>query len=74
MKKVLITGCNGQLGRSLNTLLKDTDVEIVNTDVDTLNICDYAQVDAVIGKERPDTIINCAAHTAVDKCETDKEN
>jgi dTDP-4-dehydrorhamnose reductase len=74
MKKVLITGCNGQLGRALNALLDGQDVEIINTDVDTLNICDYHQVLALVKKERPDTIINCAAHTAVDKCETDQEN
>lgn len=74
MKKVLITGCNGQLGRSLNSLLKDTDVTVINTDVDSLDICDEEQVLAVVQKEKPDTIINCAAHTAVDKCETDQEN
>ena len=75
MKKVLITGCNGQLGRALNTLLADKkDIEIINTDVDTLDICNAEQVSALVQKEQPDTIINCAAHTAVDKCETDQEN
>ena len=74
MKKLLITGCNGQLGRSLNQLLKDTDNVVINTDVDTLDICDDAQVMELVGSEKPDIIINCAAHTAVDKCETDKEN
>ncbi len=74
MKKILITGCNGQLGRALNQLLDSQDIEIVNTDVDTLDICDLDQVLALVSKEKPDTIINCAAHTAVDKCETDEEN
>ena len=74
MTKVLITGCNGQLGRSLNYLLKDTDIEVINTDVDNLDICDWEQVRKVVTENKPDTIINCAAHTAVDKCETDKEN
>ncbi len=74
MNKVLITGCNGQLGRALNKLLANKDIEIINTDVDNLDICDAAQVSALIKKEQPDTIINCAAHTAVDKCETDREN
>lgn len=74
MNKVLITGCNGQLGRAINQLLKDSNVSIINTDVDTLDICDYNQVLSLVKKEMPDTIINCAAHTAVDKCETDKEN
>lgn len=74
MKKILITGCNGQLGRALNQLLTGQDTEIINTDVDTLDICDREQVLHLVKAEKPDTIINCAAHTAVDKCETDKEN
>lgn len=74
MKKVLITGCNGQLGRALNQLLSGENIDIVNTDVDTLDICDSKQVLTLVKKEQPDTIINCAAHTAVDKCETDAEN
>lgn len=74
MKKVLITGCNGQLGRALNELLRDSNVEIINTDVAELDICDLEQVRRLLTEERPDTIINCAAHTAVDKCETDAEN
>ncbi len=74
MKKVLITGCNGQLGRALNELLRDSDVEIINTDVSELDICDLEQVRRLLAEKRPDTIINCAAHTAVDKCETDVKN
>lgn len=74
MKKVLITGCNGQLGRALFSLLKDTDVEMINTDADTLDICDSAQVDKFMDMHKPDTIINCAAHTAVNKCEVDADN
>ena len=75
MKKVLITGCNGQLGRALNSLLADQpDITVINTDVDTLNICDTDQVLTFVKEHMPDTIINCAAHTAVDKCETDQDN
>lgn len=74
MKKVLITGCNGQLGRALFNLLKDTDIEILNTDADTLDICNPGQVDKFIDMHKPDTIINCAAHTAVNKCEVDADN
>ncbi len=74
MKKILITGCNGQLGRALNFLLKGKDIEIINTDVDSLDICNESQVLELVKNEMPDTIINCAAHTSVDKCETDQEN
>ena len=74
MKKVLITGCNGQLGRALNQLLKNTDIILINTDFDTLDICDTKQVFTLVRENMPDTIINCAAYTAVDQCETDQEN
>jgi len=78
MKKILITGCNGQLGHALNNILKNTDIyagtEAVNTDADTLDICDFDSVDKFVKMHKPDTIINCAAHTAVDRCETDEEN
>lgn len=75
MKKYLITGCNGQLGRALNEVLANDDqVTLVNTDVEDLNICDLEAVRTFVGREKPDVIINCAAHTAVDLCEEDKEN
>ena len=74
MEKVLITGGNGQLGRSLCGLLEGTDTEVIVTDADTLDICNFNQVEDFVLKHKPDTIINCAAHTAVDKCETDAEN
>lgn len=81
MKKIMITGCNGQLGRALNSLYeKEQNIEIINTDVfpgDHITLLDITDVDAVLSfvKERkPDAIINCAAHTNVDKCETDIDN
>lgn len=74
MKKILITGCNGQLGRALNSLLKDTDYEIINTSSADLDIRNRDAVLTLVREKKPDTIINCAAHTAVDFCESDQEN
>lgn len=83
MKKILITGANGQLGRELNRLLADRiDVELLNTEVSSIaennivamDITDLDQSREVIKDFIPDVIINCAAHTAVDLCENDKEN
>lgn len=75
MKKLIITGCNGQLGRAVNELLKDnTEYECVNTDVAELDITDMDAVNALFEKVKPYAVINCAAYTAVDKCETDKDN
>ena len=81
MKKIMITGCNGQLGRALNQLYeKEQALEIINTDVfqgEGITPLDITNVDDVLSfvrEARPDAIINCAAHTNVDKCETDIDN
>ena len=76
MKKILITGCNGQLGRALNQEYAKEDVAFINTDVvegDGVISLDITDIDAVLScirKTKPDVIINCAAHTNVDACET----
>lgn len=74
MKRILITGCHGQLGKALNLFYNDkSDVEILNTDVDELNITDAEAVMKTVCDYHPDIIMNCAAYTQVDACETDKE-
>ncbi len=81
MKKIMITGCNGQLGRALNRLYeKEQGVTVINTDVfqgeniTSLDITDVDMVLSFVRETKPDAIINCAAHTNVDKCETDIDN
>lgn len=75
MKKILVTGCNGQLGRAIRKEYASEEVAFINTDVaegDGILALDITNVDAVLAlvrAERPDVIINCAAHTNVDKCE-----
>ena len=79
MKKIIITGCNGQLGRAINVLLDGNDeYEIVNSDfgVENVTSLDITDLDAVLGFVRsvkPFAIINCAAHTNVDACEVQKD-
>lgn len=76
MKKILVTGCNGQLGRAIRAEYAGEDVEFVNTDVVegegvvALDISDIDAVLALVRETRPQVIINCAAHTNVDACET----
>lgn len=71
MKKILITGCNGQLGRALNCqFVGRTELELVNTDVEQLDITDIDKVLEFTAQVKPYAIINCAAHTGVDACET----
>ena len=54
MEKVLITGGNGQLGRSLCGLLEGTDTEVIVTDADTLDICNFNQVEDFVLKHKQD--------------------
>ncbi len=81
MKKIMITGCNGQLGRALNGLYQgEQGIELINTDVFRgdgiipLDITNVDEVLALVREIKPCAIINCAAHTNVDKCETDIDN
>lgn len=74
MKKILITGSSGQLGKGLNAFYGEmSDVSIINTDIDNLDITSETSVIELVTKIHPDIIINCAAHTAVDACENDEE-
>lgn len=75
MKKILVTGCNGQLGRAIRKEYAGEAVEFINTDVVavegvvSLDITDVDAVLRLVRETKPDVIINCAAHTNVDKCE-----
>ena len=74
MKSILVTGAKGQLGVALRNLEEKFDgVELFYTDVDTLDICEKAQIEAFIKLHRIDAIVNCAAYTAVDKAEDETE-
>lgn len=67
----LVTGCNGQLGTALQSLLKDKAVYI---DRDELDLTDADAVKNYLTENSFEMIINCAAYTAVDKAESDQEN
>jgi dTDP-4-dehydrorhamnose reductase len=70
--KVLITGNEGQLGLELTKRL--TVYELIRTGRNELDITNIDAVTDIINSTKPDIIINCAAHTAVDLCETDIDN
>lgn len=69
MKKILVTGCNGQLGRAIQKEYENDEAMLVCTDVQDLDIADNAQVMEFVRELQPDVIMNCAAYTAVDACE-----
>lgn len=85
--KILITGSNGLLGQKLVKKLKnDSEVTLIATSrgenrlsdkegytYRSLDITNQNEVDSIVAELRPDVIINTAAMTNVDVCETEKE-
>ena len=68
--KILVTGCNGQLGNEMQLLEETTPQHLYfNTDVDDLDITDKAAVGRFVDEHEIDGVVNCAAYTAVDKAE-----
>lgn len=82
MSKVLILGAKGMLGQDLTALMQGRCaqglgrfgvLEISAIDIEELDITDAERVGLYVRQERPDLIINCAAHTDVDGCETERD-
>ena len=83
--KILVTGCNGQLGNEICTIVKTEKCEIgeipkeiigseiIPVDIEDLDITDTNAVLSFVKNKKIDVIINCAAMTNVDGCETDYE-
>jgi dTDP-4-dehydrorhamnose reductase len=70
---ILVTGSNGQLGSELRALEKEYNkLNFFFTDVNELDITDGDKVAKFIKSNKIDTLINCAAYTAVDKAESEK--
>lgn len=74
MSNILITGSNGQLGSSIKELSSNYDFNFFFTDKRNLDITNEEEIKNFVYTNSIDTIINCAAYTAVDKAEEDKEN
>lgn len=82
---LLITGANGQLGNELVTLLNNKtcelgkisplyeDCNVTAVDIEKLDITDLDQVFELVSTVQPDVVINCAAMTNVNACETEYE-
>ena len=70
--KILITGSNGMLGHDLENVLKDKH-EFILTTAKTLDITDKDKTMEIIKENNPDIVINSAAYTDVDGCETNQD-
>lgn len=74
MKKILVTGSKGQLGSELEILSKIyAQFQWIFTDREELDLCDLDVLETELNSINPQIIINCAAHTAVDKAESEFE-
>jgi dTDP-4-dehydrorhamnose reductase len=67
---ILVVGANGMLGRDMLALLGDA---ARGVDIDEIDITSLESTERILRTLRPDTVINCAAYTDVDGCESDAE-
>lgn len=75
MKRILVIGCNGQLGskiRDTHEMVANAEFEYV--DIDKLDISNLEATTSFFSGQHFDVVINCAAYTAVEKAEDDLEN
>ncbi len=82
MKRIMITGASGQLGLALYRVLKGNEeyqlyltdaLSSVDQTVEVLDITKEEAVNGYVSRINPDIIINCAALTAVDLCESEQD-
>ena len=74
MKKILITGANGQLGNEMRVLsVENPEYAYFFTDVAELDICNAKAIMDFVKTNEINVIVNCAAYTAVDNAEDNVE-
>jgi dTDP-4-dehydrorhamnose reductase len=71
--KVLVTGAKGQLGYDVVERLKELNIEHIGVDRDDFDLTNENQTKEFILNYKPDVVIHCAAYTAVDKAEDERE-
>jgi dTDP-4-dehydrorhamnose reductase len=71
--KILITGAEGMLGHDIVRVLEGKH-RLIQTTLADLDICNAYQTTELMALQAPDCVINCAAYTNVDGCETDASN
>ncbi len=72
-KNILVTGAKGQLGSEIKYLSKFHNINFTFTDIEELDITSMDEIEGFFSSQEFGYIINCAAYTAVDKAEEEKE-
>lgn len=78
---ILVTGANGQLGNEMRIIAQNSSDKYIFTDVSQvegmettyLDITDYESIRKMVSENEVKVIVNCAAWTNVDACETDEK-
>lgn len=70
---ILVTGANGQLGKELALWQPEDGLNIVGLGRNELDITSLEQCRKAMEEHKPDVVIHCAAYTAVDQAETDRD-
>ena len=78
---ILVTGANGQLGNEMRIIAKDSNDKYIFTDINQvegvettyLDITDFEAIRKLVSENEVKAIVNCAAWTNVDACETDEK-
>ena len=68
----LVTGSNGQLGKTIQSIVKNKS-EFIFTDINSLDITKKEKIESVITSHDINCIVNCAAYTDVDGAEIEKK-
>mgnify|MGYP000978303272 FL=1 len=71
--RVLVTGVKGQLGHDVVLECEKRNIEAIGVDIDEMDITDKAAVEKVITEAQVDSVIHCAAYTAVDAAEDNED-
>src|SRR5437899_3133794 len=71
--RILVCGREGQLARALLEAARASDAALVAIGRSDFDVTDPASIASTIARERPDLVINTAAHTAVDKAESEPD-
>jgi dTDP-4-dehydrorhamnose reductase len=71
--RVLVTGFNGQLGYDVVKRLEELNIEVKGTTRNNFDLTNEIETKEFIRNYKPDVVVHCAAYTAVDRAEDEKE-
>lgn len=71
--KILILGCQGQLGRCLQDQFQNTEHKTIFASREQIDVSEFAKAKKYILDKAPDVVVNATAYTSVDKAESDKQ-